>query len=1637
MNHKKGIVVSAACASLLLSTPAVVANATEAADQAPVTSAAAAQADENGFVIEDGVLTEYTGSATEVVIPEGVTEIAEEVFAGRTDVTSVSFPSTLVAIGDRAFSRCESIKSVALPEGLTTLGAYAFESIPELEYVFIPKTLAEDSGWGAFSVSKSSVEDKELMVEFADGTARIADGLFYEAYSLKNVDIPDSVTKIGDNSFYNSGLKSISMPESIEVIGDRSFMGCSSLSTITIGSRAEACIGTAFPSSLKSIGEYASFGCSNITELILPEGIETLSSEAFGNIPKLKTVYIPGSIQTAVHPFSLNDDLVGEDTSLEVIFSDEVEKLPDFIFDGACSLKHINIPNTVKEIGDYAFRFSGVEELTLPDSVTRIGAYAFCFCDSLSSIYIPSSVIEIEEHAFVDAGGEGEDAFFIRCPSGSYAESYAKEYEIPYVTDDEHHHSFGAWQVYSEADCDSACVERRYCSCGAYEERTVGDQLGHAYGDWVVEAEPTYNTEGSQYRECSRCHDRETQVLPKLEFNPDENPGYSQATFKVVDAESLEAVVAATITITNDAGNAYTATTDSGGLATIIAPAGTYDVLIEKKGYQLRGFERRLEEGSVTLPDIGLATESFAKGSLSVERMTQEEIEEAGIDTSSIGNNHVYRYEVTLKFDDGLEIPAVSYKTGDGKILGGFLGNSSNKTNGGSGEYKHKDDNGITTRICQVNEYFYLVIRGEAKWQKEMFHVQLLVVNSSQTDKIVNATAELKLPEGLSLAEMTGAQQSANVAVGNGTIDCGEQASVDWYVRGDTEGDYTLEADLSGQLSTFMDSFTYTYKTLEPIRVYAGTDMKLTVRASDSAAYLEPYTMFFELENISDHSIYNVTHEVQNVSQYEVTKYTWVEDGTVVDSMEVWNQLSSDDLGPDGRITAEEFKPGEKLVVMVTTNILWKSPLQTLKDNISFASDLGTLVGIATGTGVNPLSLASSIMSYVDVRYFLTGAVVSTLEGSTAEIPTSFSISHDPSMRLVDKLVEKLIDKGEEGVAHLILNIMGLGGSADEIYDVSKVIGEQKHDLIEVATTTSDSKAHAWIEAVSGEDVLGLSLGEGAASRDLTTPSKDVPLAFTGGTELVVTGKSAGVADVVVEDEDGNRARKRYYVREAMPGQDNLISDANDLYGLGFIPLPAGTLYSQNDADLYDYFGYELVVNGGTPAVGSVIPTGASLREKDGSFEVPIVVLGDVTSDGSVDERDIEVLLAASSGSSTLSGAQKSAGDLTGDDVIDQADVDALREFLNMGDVDDPDPGTDPDDSSNPDPDDPGSDPEPEDPSTDPEPTPMPTPGTGSDDESVTNPDGTITTTETAEDGTVAQVTTDEEGTVVSVDVEISEDAAESGSVTLPIDGVVPTVEDDAPEISVVAPDDASVIVTIPLSSEGAGDVDTSGAVLATVGPDGSVTVLPKTVRTDEGLAVAIKGNVVLKVIDAAISFPDVDGSEWYASEVVPFISSRGIITGAYRDGVAYFDASERVTRGSFATMLHRLELTLTAQGCTFTDVAPGAWYEAAVSWCQEQGIIQGYDSAHYGPEDNLLREQLAVLLMRYADWLGLDISARADLSAFPDAAEVSPYATDAMSWAVAEGLIRGDCGELRPTGDASRAEAAVVLMRFVELLYK
>lgn len=334
--------------------------------------------------------------------------------------------------------------------------------------------------------------------------------------------------------------------------------------------------------------------------------------------------------------------------------------------------------------------------------------------------------------------------------------------------------------------------------------------------------------------------------------------------------------------------------------------------------------------------------------------------------------------------------------------------------------------------------------------------------------------------------------------------------------------------------------------------------------------------------------------------------------------------------------------------------------------------------------------------------------------------------------------------------------------------------------------------------------------------------------------------------------------------------------------------------------------------------------------------------------------------------------------------------------------------------------------------------------------ESTTYPgeDGASTTVNRTKDGTVLLIDRDANLAVTSITATLSSSATSTGTVTLPMRGVRPGASaETAPTIKVGMPAGRTVALTVPVALEN-GSVSPS-AVLATVegtDPDsdnaedkGAVTTMPKTGRTKEGLCLIVEGEVALKVIDKHETFGDIVGPEWYAPETAPFVNARGILTGfVHVDGSVTFSGGSPTTRAMFVTMLNRLELSPQATGeSTFTDVPDSVWYANTVTWGAETGLVSGFENGTFGGDAPVSREQVAVFLMRYAQMLGHDTSSRAALTQ-PDANQVSPWAKEAVSWAVAEGYISGDevAGTLRPLGNASRAETAAILMRFVNALY-
>ena len=181
------------------------------------------------------------------------------------------------------------------------------------------------------------------------------------------------------------------------------------------------------------------------------------------------------------------------------------------------------------------------------------------------------------------------------------------------------------------------------------------------------------------------------------------------------------------------------------------------------------------------------------------------------------------------------------------------------------------------------------------------------------------------------------------------------------------------------------------------------------------------------------------------------------------------------------------------------------------------------------------------------------------------------------------------------------------------------------------------------------------------------------------------------------------------------------------------------------------------------------------------------------------------------------------------------------------------------------------------------------------------------------------------------------------------------------------------------------------------------------------------------------IRFSDVKTGDWY-KDAVEFVVERGLFGSV---GNGRFDPNGYMTRAMLVTVLWRLEgKPDAAQMSGFADVQRDNWYAEAVAWASENGIVTGYNDKAFGPNDPVTREQIAAVVYRYAKYAGYDVSKRAELTGFVDLEQLDAYARKPMLWAVAEGLIGGLPGSrLDPDGNATRAQVATILMRFVETL--
>lgn len=177
-------------------------------------------------------------------------------------------------------------------------------------------------------------------------------------------------------------------------------------------------------------------------------------------------------------------------------------------------------------------------------------------------------------------------------------------------------------------------------------------------------------------------------------------------------------------------------------------------------------------------------------------------------------------------------------------------------------------------------------------------------------------------------------------------------------------------------------------------------------------------------------------------------------------------------------------------------------------------------------------------------------------------------------------------------------------------------------------------------------------------------------------------------------------------------------------------------------------------------------------------------------------------------------------------------------------------------------------------------------------------------------------------------------------------------------------------------------------------------------------------------------TFADVPASAWYC-DAVEYVYENGLMSGV---SGGRFAPDETLTRAMLVQTLYAMEGRPAAASAGFADVASGDWYASAVNWAAANGVVSGVSETGFGPNNALTREQLALILYRFAQYKGYDVTGSSDLTAYADGSSVSGWAAEAMSWAVDAGLISGVGGnQIAPTGTATRAQVAQILMNFCE----
>ena len=382
---------------------------------------------DNGFDIENGVLTAYTGSASEVTVPSSVSVIGDRAFEDNADIVTVNLPSSVCSIGDRAFSGCTSLRQVKGGANVSEAGVYAFCDTPYFEdsteeFLMLGKTLLWYNG-------------DDPYITLPSDCLSIAPYAFLRCGTAKMIRSSSDIVSVGAGAFYEcKKLTSVDLPASVTYIGAYAFEG-----TPFIGSLGE------FP----TLGDGILVAYNGSSAAVdVPDDVRRIGARAFRS-SKLSSVSLPPSVYS-VDPYAFADC-----TGLKSVdMSDGLVMIGDGAFSGCKSLEGLSTPSTLSYIGQFAFNSAAIEEARLLGNGLIISDNAFKSCTRLSCALLAKGVKAINDNAFsgctglegisipADASSVSSTALngckdaVVTCAQGSAADAALSSHEINHIIGD-------------------------------------------------------------------------------------------------------------------------------------------------------------------------------------------------------------------------------------------------------------------------------------------------------------------------------------------------------------------------------------------------------------------------------------------------------------------------------------------------------------------------------------------------------------------------------------------------------------------------------------------------------------------------------------------------------------------------------------------------------------------------------------------------------------------------------------------------------------------------------------------------------------------------------------------------------------------------------------------------------------------------------------------------------------------------------------------------------------------------------------------------------------------------------------------------------------------------------------------------